>query len=264
VRNLGSALLAALLLSVGAAQSPAPSFEVASIKPNTEVGQPQSGLRRLPGGGMNATNVTLRFLITFAYDIRDHQLSGGPAWLDTDHWDVAAKPSAKDAAADKDFASDPNADRLKLRMQSLLTGRFKLAFHRETKEMPVYALVLGKGAPKLELWKEGPGTQILGEQGGITCKKVSMKRFADMVLSRVLGRTVIDKTGLTGEYNFTLRLTPDAPPKPDPSDAAAPPPDQAATMFSNAVQEQLGLKIEAQKGPVEVLVIDHVERASAN
>jgi uncharacterized protein (TIGR03435 family) len=245
--------------------SPAPdlTFEVASIKPDTSMGRNIS-LNRTPGGGLDATNVPARLLITFAYNISDHQLSGAPSWLDSERYDIHAKPPARVAAKEpSDFFDAPATERLRLRMQALLADRFQLVVHQETREMPVYALVVGRNGPKLAAWKEGddPGPQIIGRSGTLTCKKVSMQRFAEGVLAGRLGRNVENQTGLSGDYNFKLEYD-DAPPKTgsDPADTAS----ATRPTFLDALQEQLGLKLEHRKGPVEVLVIDHVERASAN
>ena len=126
--------------------------------------------------------------------------------------------------------------------------------------MPVYALVVAKNGPKpkLEAWKEGdePGPQTIGRATTLTCKKVSMKRFAEGALASHMGRAVLDRTGLSGDFNFTIAFVPDQPGR-----GSA---DVTGPTFLEALEEQLGLKLETQKGPVEVLVIDHVEKASAN
>ena len=252
-------------LAIGWGQTPiapAPMFEVASIKPNTDLTQQQSGLRRVPGGGLNATNVTVRFLIAFAYDIRDHQLSGGPAWLDTDRWDVLAKPSSDAAAAEPGSNFDAaSTERLRLRMRTLLADRFQLVVHRETKEAPIYALVVAKGGPKLEVWKDGGSTQLFGHAGGMEAHKVTMKMLAETLLARNVGRTVVDRTGLTGEYNFTLTYAPDPPKAPGDSSNSA---DLTGSSMIDAIREQLGLRLVPQKGPVEVLIVDRAEKASVN
>ncbi len=154
-------------------------FEVASVKPNTSMDGGMS-INRSPGGVFTATNVTLKMLVTFAYDIRPHQLSGGAGWMDSDRWDIVARPSAEDAAAEPTTYSFNSGalDRLHQRVQALLADRFKLVVHTETKEMPILALVVAKGGPHLAEAKSS-GPSIQGRMGELTCKKVSMKMFAE-------------------------------------------------------------------------------------
>ena len=216
------------------------------------------GLNPTPGGGLTVVNATLRTLITFAYNIRDFELSGGPDWLDTEHYDILAKASS-DLKDDESTGYYP----VRLRLQGLLAERFHLAVHHETREMPVLALVQDKGGAKLQLWKEGdlPGPHMRLDYTKLTCRKQSMQRFASSILSGILGRAVIDKTGLPGEYNFTMTFEPDRPPA-RPSDAAPEPP--RGPTFVEALSDQLGLKPERQKGPVGLLLIDHAERPDPN
>jgi uncharacterized protein (TIGR03435 family) len=153
---------------------------------------------------------------------------------------------------------------LRARLLTLLQERFKLVTHRETRELPIYVLSVSKSGPKLEASKAKPedGPQIRGGgPAGISCKKVTIKMLADMVLSTALGRTVVDNTGLTGEYDFTLNMPPDEPRPPGQIAAASDPVDSSLIL---AIQEQLGLKMESKRGPVQVVVIDQVERPSVN
>jgi uncharacterized protein (TIGR03435 family) len=238
-------------------QPAALSFDVASVKPNKSMSQ-DMGLNPTPGGGLTVVNATLQTLMTFAYNIRDYQLSGGPAWLDTEHYDISAKASS-DLRDDDSSGYYP----VRIRLQTLLAERFHLVVHHETKEMPVFALVQDKGGAKLTPWMEGdlPGPHMHLEYTKLTCRKQSMQRFASAILSQILGRTVIDKTGLTGEYNFTMTFAPDTPPS---RSANAAPEAPAGPTFVEALQDQLGLKLERQQGPVDILVIDHAERADPN
>jgi uncharacterized protein (TIGR03435 family) len=236
------------------------TFEVASVKPNASLGQNMS-LNRKPDGGIEAVNATLRTLITFAYDVHDYQLSGGPAWLDTDRYDVVAKAPAGAKRPDpNNFFDNSATGEIRLRTQALLAERFKLAVHKESKEMPVYALVVDKGGPKLTPWKEsdGPGPSMRGEYTKITCRKYSMQRFADAILSTRMGRTVLDKTGIEGEFTIVMTFQPD-PPAESPGSALP-----AGPTFLDALREQLRLKLVSTRGPVETLMIDHAEKASAN
>jgi uncharacterized protein (TIGR03435 family) len=271
------------------AQSPGaagahPQFEVASIKPNTSA----SGTMKFPfpsGGRFTATNLNLKVLISFAYKVQGFEVSGGPAWIGSDRYDVTAK------AADGNIG----VEQYRLMLQALLADRFKLAVHRETKEMPVYALLPGKGGPRLPESKPGncatPGPNSAPPPSGLTgplygglsqsplpaCggfftgpssldgRKMAMPQFVD-ALSIVLGRRAIDKTGFTGTFDIHLEFSPEgtALDRGGPGDVALPVnagnPDTSRPSIFTAVQEQLGLKLESQKAPAEVLVIDHVER----
>ena len=156
---------------------------------------------------------------------------------------------------------------MKLMFQTLLADRFQLKTHRETKELPVYAVTVGKNGPKLsKADPAGKGTQMSMGRGQLKAKKASIEQLAKL-LGNQLGRTVLDKTGLAGDFDFELTWTPDVtgPLGPKEGGVDGPPPvDPGGPSIFTAIQEQLGLKLESQKGPVEILVIDSVERASEN
>lgn len=234
------------------------AFEVASVKPNASLDQNMS-LNFTRGGQLDAVNVSARTLITFAYGIRDQQLAGGPGWLDSDHFDIHAKPPAGGPAA-TDFYDTSAAERNRLRTRALLADRFKLALHSETRELPVFVLTVAKNGPKpgLKQWQEGdePGPQNIGRGNTFTAKKVPMKAFAEGYLSSRLNRVVLDQTGLSGDFNFKLEFVADQ--------TARGGGDQTGPTFLEALDEQLGLRVVSRKGPVNVLVIDHVERPDAN
>lgn len=233
------------------------AFEVASVKPNTTLDQNVS-INRTAGGGLDAVNVSVRMLITFAYRIRDQQLIGGPGWLDADRYDIHAKPPAGENATD--FFDTTAAERLRLRARALLADRFKLLLRSETRDMAVYVLMVAKNGPKpaLKRWQEGdePGPQNIGRMDSYTAKKVSMKAFAEGYLSSRMGRVVLDQTGLGGDFNFRLEFVPDQ--------SGLSTADMKGPSFVDALDEKLGLKMESRKAPVKVLVIDHVERPGAN
>ena len=233
------------------------AFEVASVKPNSTL-DPNVSINRTAGGGLDAVNASVRMLITFAYRIRDQQLIGGPGWLDADRYDIHAKPPAGETATD--FFNTTAAERLRLRTRALLADRFKLRLRSETREMPVYVLMVAKNGPKpaLKRWQEGdePGPQNIGRVNSYTAKKVSMKAFTEGYLSSRMGLVVLDQTDLSGDFNFRLEFVPDQ------SGLGAT--DLTGPSFLDALAEQLGLKMERRKAPVTVLVIDHVERAAAN
>ena|SRR5579863_235705 len=249
-----------LLSSAGmaAAQSTA-AFEVASIKPNVSGGQGMV-FNQYPGR-IAGENQTLKNLLLHAYEVRDFQILGGPGWIDSDRFDVEAKAEG-----------NPSPERITLMLQTLLADRFKLALHRDTKELPIYALTVAKGGIKLQPSDcidpdpnspppqagQSPSCGYLAwGRDHVDATKASMADFAK-ILSRLLGRTVVDKTGITERFPIHLKFIPDEVAAGDNSaDAAGP------SIFT-AVQEQLGLKLESGKGPVEVLVIDHAEKPSEN
>jgi uncharacterized protein (TIGR03435 family) len=245
------------------AQSPekGPTFEVASIKP-AEPGARGMGVQRQAGGRVSMKNVTLRLLITMAWDIRDHQLVGAPGWFDSEHFDIVAKPETE-------IPRTPEGnDKLMLMVQALVTERFGFAFHRETKEMPIYALVVAKNGPKLAASEPGSQNSLMMGRGKLEGKNMKISALAK-ILTNPLGRTVVDKTGLTGDYNFTVEWTPDVNESMGPKGMPSEAPRDATSMpdgpsLFTALQEQLGLRLESQKGPVEMLVVDRAERPSEN
>ncbi len=268
----------------GRAQKPA--FEVASIKPNHS-GTGNVMLRIEPGGRLSASNVTLKILLQTAYGVKDSQISGAPGWFDSDHFDVEAKPEDAPAAGQPKLGRDDREEQMKLMLQTLLADRFKLTLHHDTKELPLYALVVAKNGPKFHAAAVAPGDSappppgpsgappgapamrhgiMMNGRGELTMTGATLERFAD-ILSRQVGRLVVDKTGLKGEYDFTLKWTPDegqGTMRGGPPGVAAPPPEASGPTIFTALQEQLGLKLETQKGPVDTIVIDHVERPSEN
>jgi len=247
------------LLPRAQAQSPdpRPHFEVASIKPNAPGGISTGDFRILPGGRLTAEKVLLRFFIQNAYGVRPFQLKDGPDWINSEGYDIEAKTEG-----------NPSSDQIVLMMQTLLEDRFKLKVHRETKELPVYTLSAAKGGLKLPAPKQGTCTacgraliRISKGVARITGDKISMPEFA-RVLSNILGRTIIDETGFTATFNAQLEFSIDdaiagLPHTPGQTDDAIP------SIFV-AAPEQLGLKITPAKGPVEILVIDHIEKPAAN
>jgi uncharacterized protein (TIGR03435 family) len=270
----------ALVLSVAgvamAQTETGPQFEVASIKPAAP-GAHGAFFRNSPGGRVTISNLTLWALILNAYRIQPFQISGGPAWFNSDRYDIVAKAE-----------TTLNPGELQLMLQALLADRFHLTLHRETRELPVFALVMARKNGKL-----GPAL-IESQEGGCTpfdptkppaapaksparpCGRMMMNPWAvraisvpiaDLIssLPTVLGRQVIDKTGLTGKYDITMDWTPDeAQLALRPPDAPRPPSDLSGPSIHQALQEQLGLKLNSQKGPVEILVIDHAEKPSEN
>jgi uncharacterized protein (TIGR03435 family) len=251
--------------TVAAALSQAQSFEVASIKPH-----PSSDdlvhIQPLPGGRLIVENFSLRFLMRFAYGVEDYQISGGPDWVGSDRYDIQAK--AEGSASGKQMTGPM--------LRALLEDRFKLKLHREPRQLPVYNLIVAKGGAKLPRAQEGGcvphsmdsppvpagplpkfcgflGVEVDGLNRKLKMDGSSMTELAQSLSRAELRRTVVDKTGLTGAFDVQLKWVLDAPDAGDPG-----------LSIYTAIQEQLGLKLESAKGPVDVLVIDHVEKPSAN
>jgi bla regulator protein BlaR1 len=252
-------LLAVTFWSTLPAQAPR-AFEVASIKP-TNASDNRVAFTMQPGGRFNATNVTVKMLLQNAYGVRDFQISGGPGWIGSERFDITAK-------LDGDVTGPLPPGALRPALQGLFEDRFQLKFHRETREMPVYALMLAKNGPKLQkaAGEKTPGPMLRMGRGQLTAKNADMRMIAEQ-LAQQLGRSVVDKTGLSGEFDFELNWTPEAgsggPFGPEPG-AAPPPVDSSGPSIFTALQEQLGLRLESQRGPVEILVIDRLERPSEN
>lgn len=232
------------------AQAPAvpPGFEVASVKPSDPAGT--MGIRR-SGNRISFSNTSLLFLITWAYDVHSDHVYGQPKWLDSVRYDIVANAAKDGPAAPARLHGEPSA--LQRMMQALLAERFKLTVHKEVKELPMYALVVAKGGPKVQLMKEpdeiGQNPFRGSRDGRLIGSQVTAEMLAN-VLGQQLGRTVEDQTGLKGVFDFKLEWQPES--------TAAPAEGAGASVFA-AIQEQLGLKLEGRKGRVEVLVIDHME-----
>jgi|HubBroStandDraft_6_1064221.scaffolds.fasta_scaffold89428_2 uncharacterized protein (TIGR03435 family) len=240
-------------------------FDVASIKPNHATGGATFGAGAGRAGGRN---VTLKTLIALAYRIQEFQITGGPSWVGSDHFDV-------DGRADPKF--DP--DQMRLMLQSLMADRFQLKFHRETKQSSVYALVVGKGGPKIRLVADQQSPDVNGPSqpgagpnrgafrfggGSLIGNAVTLPLFVRFLSQRLDG-AIIDKTNLTGRFNIQLQWTPSAGEMPyDPGGNILPPADSSGPSVFVAIQEQLGLRLESTKGPVELFVIDRVEKPSEN
>jgi uncharacterized protein (TIGR03435 family) len=254
---LAGPLLSGLMNPPNAAQSQAgpadaPAIEVASVKP-AKPGTRGYSIQPLPGR-LHAANTSLRMLVSAAYDVYDFQISGGPKWADDDRYDVEVKAQGD---------TRPTKAQLKVMLQKVLADRFSLEFHRETKTLPVYALELAQGGPKFQQSKETEGDPYfrLFQRRQITAQRANLSLLTE-TLSELLGRPVLDKTGLQGIFDFKLEWTPDAT-QVRSSDQPASDDDNIPSL-SGAVQEQLGLKLLSQKGPVEILVIARAEKPTEN
>jgi uncharacterized protein (TIGR03435 family) len=231
--------------------------------------------RFLPGR-FTATNTPVSALIAYAYQVRDFQISGGPDWLRSQRFDIGAKePEALDEELEK-LPAEERYEKYRWLVQSMLADRFNLKLRQETKELPTYALVVAKSGPKLEPAKPGVGIES-HTRHFLVGKDHLMADGADMpylarILSEPVGRTILDQTGLKGNYKLELHWTPDLSPSGvlrGPADATSAADtttasDSSGPSIFTAIQEQLGLKLESTKGPVEVIVIDHIERPSEN
>jgi uncharacterized protein (TIGR03435 family) len=241
------------VVSASLAFGQTPAFEVAAVKPS----DPTSTVAIHRSGYHLATvNTSLLFLITWAYDMHRDRIYGQPGWLDSVHYDIVANAPGWDLRAHR---QPGELTPLQQMMQALLAERFNLALHRETRGLPIYALVVAKSGPKFRL-REAP--EIFGQnpfagsgRGRLVGTEVNAEMLAK-VLCDAAGRSVQDQTGLKGVFDFKLDWEPD--------ELSAGPEGVAgrtgASLFT-AIQEQLGLKLEARRGPVEVLVIDHIDRA---
>jgi uncharacterized protein (TIGR03435 family) len=236
-----------------------PSFEVATIKPSKPDDQRKAFI--VNGNQFHIINQPLSQMISFAFDVQAKQVIGLPEWADSDKFDIDGKPDGEGA---------PNGKQWKIMIQKLLADRFKLTFHKDKRELSVYVLSVSKTGAKMTKNDSAPnGLPALFFQGGLgklNVRNALMSDFTGLMQSVVLDRPVVDQTGLTGRFDFTLNWTPDdsqfagmGARIPPPTDSADAPPN-----LYTAIQEQIGLKLEATKAPADVMVIDHVEKPSAN
>jgi uncharacterized protein (TIGR03435 family) len=265
--SFGRASTAQAVLEHSASNTPAklPEFDAVSIKPNKS----STGFFRLyfTADGVRIENASLLMIIRGAYGMFNSlgdKFIGIPDWAKVEKFDIEAKVSSADVPTFQrlDF------DNRQLMVQTMLADRFKLRSHREIREQPIYYLVIAKTGPKLQESKpvedSDPGGTVDRKRGQIIAKGLVIARLVT-ALTQTLGRTVIDKTEvLKGKYDFTLAWTPDDPGASPPGDQSSAPPESTGPSIFTAIQEQLGLKLEPAKGPVECLVIDHIEHPSEN
>jgi uncharacterized protein (TIGR03435 family) len=231
------------LIAVGAAIAQSPAFETASVKLNVThqtngEGRPRPSVNTSPGY-LTIQNSTLGQCIQWAYNVQAFQVSG-PSSIDAERYDISARA-----------AGPAGKEQLRAMLQTLLTERFKLAFHRETKDLPGYALVVAKGGPKLKESTAEGEPSMKPDRVRMVAEHVTMSWFAD-VLTNPLHSPVADKTGLTGRYDFTLEISKYAAPGMSPEEMSA--------ALAECLQQELGLRVEARKLPLEILVIDHAEK----
>jgi uncharacterized protein (TIGR03435 family) len=277
---IGAAVVALVLAArVAQAQAPSPTFDVSSVKVNKDGGP--SSVRVTPGGMLSVTNNTLRNIIRNAWNIANDQIVGGPDWIDSERFDITAKTA-------KPFGQDE----ARAMLRALLADRFGLATRNETRELPVYLLVLARrdGALGPQMKKSdldcaallaavtaggkmperlpngnlpcGITVRTNQGQGLVTGNGVAMEALARNLVGGV-GRIIVDRTGLQGYYDIDVKFAADGPPPP-PGAPETPPADPSAPSLFTAMQEQLGLKLEPGKAPIAVLVIDRVQRPAAD
>ena len=230
-------------------------FEVASIKPSGPgaAAGPRYSLR---GRVFVSVNASLRDLIKFAYGVHASQIIGAPAWIESDRYDIEAVP---------DGEGMPNDRQMKAMLRNLLADRFQLVFHREQREVPAFVIVPGTGKPRLTPTRADPGSMPVAAigPGGFTGVNATIDDFAAAMQGVAMDRPVVDETGLAGRWDFTLEWTPD----PSQFGGTALPVgrerDRPPALFT-AIQEQLGLKMESRRTAVGVLVVDRVEKPSAD
>jgi uncharacterized protein (TIGR03435 family) len=262
--------IAAGLIVVGSWLAAAQEFEVVSIKPS-DPGKFGSSMRDTAGQA-TYTGITVAMLVRGAYDLRDFQLVGGPAWISASRYNIAAKPPAGEPEfpANPVTATDEQRETFRQRrramVRAMLADRFQLKVHKEIRELPVYALTVAKSGTKLGGVKVSdpnlrPGMEMLRE-GSFTGIQIGVDSLVQ-ALSRSMDRIILDQTGLKGKYDVNLKWTPEQSLGAATANGPIPADQDAPTIFT-ALQEQLGLKLESSKGPVEVIVIDHVERPSGN
>jgi uncharacterized protein (TIGR03435 family) len=215
------------------------SFEVASVKAVNPPAGPHVVSLIINHGRLNVEAAELRQIVGLAYAVQRIRVLGGPGWADSDQFDIAAKAES----------ADPTRDEIRSMLQTLLAERFELAVHRETKEIATYALEVGKGGPKLKVAapdRKGGMADTVGPNGErqTVFEALSLRVLVNM-LANTLGSPVVDKTGLDGLYDYRFEW-----------------PDAGSSFFASV--DQLGLKLEAKKMPVEVLVIDRAKHPSAN
>jgi uncharacterized protein (TIGR03435 family) len=225
-----------------------PDWDVVTIKP----GDPNGGQRiRFRGRHVVLQSHTVEDILLIGYGVQKSQLAGEPDWAKTEHWDVDGIPNVE---------GQPSLRQLQTMMQKILLERFGLKLHHEQREMPVFALTVSKGGPKMNPDTSDPNGWMDQDNSNANGRDVESLKNASMpdlalILQFRVDRPVIDQTGLKGRYDFKLQWSTD--------DAQTPRPDAPPGLFT-AIQEQLGLKLDPVKSPADVLVIDHIEKPSPN
>ncbi len=265
MRRLTAGVLVLLLAEAGAqsttpqVRAQQPVFDVATIK---LVPQEEKTGRFIKMDGPHrfiAKDYTLKLLIAAAYEMNPRTISGGPGWMDSEHFDILAITPGE---------VRPSRPEQMAMLRSLLTERFKLAFHRQEKEFSIYELTVSKGKAKLKESTAAPDepaaviSTVYPQKIVLPARNASMDDFASLLQRAILDRPVVNKTGLTGKYDFDLEWAPDETQLN--GDVPAAPSDAPSAPLFTAVQEQLGLKLEATRGPVQAIVVDGAEKPVEN
>jgi len=255
-------LLAILFVSTAMAQSPRPAFtefEVAAVKP-AEANAVGRWIRMQTVHQFVAHNSTLLYLIAPAYNVSPHAISGGPAWVDADRFEITAKAPGE---------IRPTWDEQMAMLRKLLADRFQLTFHREPREMPAYVLTVAKGGSKLKesapaaVPPEGPPPLVFvlaPDVVRMNARGVTLAEVVSVMQRAALPHPVLDRTGLTGLYDFDLEFAPDETVFGGVLKAT----DTSRPGLFTAIQQQLGLRLESTKAAVDTIVIDRAERPSGN
>jgi uncharacterized protein (TIGR03435 family) len=256
VGMMRSLILAALAFSLAGQDAPRPAFEVISVKaPTPESRRMGIGLFTYAGGRIHATNYTLKQLIHDAYNLEMFRILGGPHWLDEDRFEVEAKPAASSDLAKwipESFKSPPNAE-MRLMLQTLLADRFQLKAHFETRQESIYSLVVSKGGQRLHVPADKTAQPFVSfMQNGLRGTNATIDQLIERI-ARILGRPVLNHTGIQGNFDFNIVYSPEEMANND-----------GSTLLLSAIQEQLGLKLETQPGSVEVLVVESAAKPSEN
>ena len=239
------AIAGALLFQASTPAQEPRQFDVAVIRPSLP-NVVDSSLQTFAGGRIKISNEPVKLLIRIGYGLQNSEIAGGPAWLESDRYDIEAKTGSPEK---------PKISQVGPLVQNLLADRFHLKFHREKREQTVYALIVAKGGPKLKPSGEGETPGVINNDGKGLSQSFATATSIDMLAKYVgnrLHQIVIDRTGLTGTYDFKLEWAPDELP------------DSQSPSLTTALREQLGLRLETQKAPVDVLVIDNIDRPSEN
>jgi len=249
-RTIRAAVCAGAMM-LAAADSPCQTFDVATVRPN-RMGKGGGNLAASPGM-LTIRNLPLRTIIGAAYGIAEYQISG-PQWLKQERFDIVAKTDAPVTGEDKMLPL----------LQPLLAERFQLAMHRDTKQLPAFVLTVGPNGPKLESADAGGAglpSKKANKSGGarIHATRLTMPQFAE-ILSHRLGYPVLDMTGLTGAYRVTLEWADTESKKTKPGKTGKAKPDTDGPSIFTALHDQMGLRLQARKAPVEIFVIDHIEK----
>jgi uncharacterized protein (TIGR03435 family) len=232
-----------------------PAFDAASIKPNNSGSVSMSG--SVGDNLYRMSNATPIYLIKYAFNMQDDQISSAPNWVDAKRYDIEAKVGDKEYAKWLTISYEQRRNLMRQAMQSLLADRFKLKVTHETKQLPVYALVIAKGGPKMTESTDPPSPIPDCPRPCLSSNNSTMDGLAGSLGQILRDRVVLNETGLTGHYVLALHWVPQSQ---SPSDQ----PDDSGPSIFTALEEQLGLRIESTTGPVDTIVIDHIEEPSPN